>query len=88
MLENLINYTNLIALAVILSGGVVRGYTGFGSGLVMVPILAILWGPVDAIVVVLSLGLFSTMQMAYSAFKLVSGEMQVLLYFAQFLSPQ
>ena len=66
MLENLINYTNLIALAVILSGGVVRGYTGFGSGLVMVPILAILWGPVDAIVVVLSLGLFSTLQMEVS----------------------
>ena len=88
MLENLINYTNLIALAVILSGGVVRGYTGFGSGLVMVPILAILWGPVDAIVVVLSLGLFSTLQMAYPAFKLVNWrDAGPIVFCAVFVSP-
>ena len=71
-LNTVLIWPNLLALLVILAGGIVRGYTGFGSGLVMVPLLALIWGPVSAIVLVLSLGLFSTLQMAYPAIKLVN----------------
>ena len=62
----------LIALAIIIAGGIVRGYTGFGSGLVMVPLLAVLWGPIDAIILTMSLGLFATVQMTYPAVKLAN----------------
>ena len=62
----------LIALAIIIAGGIVRGYTGFGSGLVMVPLLAVLWGPIDAIILTMCLGLFATVQMTYPAVKLAN----------------
>ncbi len=40
-----------LAAAVAVVSGIVHGYTGFGAALVMVPLLAILYGPVEAIAV-------------------------------------
>ena len=67
--ENVFVLSNLLATFIVVAGGIVRGYTGFGSGLVMVPLLAFLWDPVNAIVFTLSLGLFATIQMTFSAVK-------------------
>lgn len=53
----------LAALAVIIAAGVVRGFTGFGAGLVMVPLLALLWGPVEALTTSVALGIFATIQL-------------------------
>ena len=47
--ETVFVFPNLLALVIIIAGGLVRGYAGFGSGLVMVPLLAFLWDPVNAI---------------------------------------
>ena len=41
----------------------VRGFTGFGSGLVMVPLLALLWGPVEALAAMVGLGSIATLQL-------------------------
>ena len=61
--ETVFVFPNLLALVIIIAGGLVRGYAGFGSALVMVPLLAFLWDPVNAIILTLSLGLFATNQM-------------------------
>ena len=84
-LDTLHLFPYLIALAIIIAGGVVRGYTGFGSGLVMVPLLAVLWGPIDAIILTMSLGLFATVQMTYPAIKLANWRDTAPMVFAALL---
>lgn len=62
----------LYALLIIFAGGVVRGFTGFASGLVMVPLLSLLWGPVVAIATVVGLGIFASVQISIPAIPLAS----------------
>ena len=71
-MDTLLTLTNLFALLTVLGGAITRGYTGFGSGLIMVPLLAILWGPIDAIVFTLALGLLATAQMTIPAAKIAN----------------
>ncbi len=61
-----------LALATVVAGGVVRGFTGFGSGLVMVPLLALLWGPVEALATMTGLGAFATLQLIPRAIPLTN----------------
>lgn len=61
-----------LALATIMAGGIVRGFTGFGSGLVMVPLLALLWGPVEALATMTGLGTFATLQLIPRAIPLTN----------------
>ena len=55
------------ALAIVAAGGIIRGYTGFGTGLVMAPLLTLLWGPVEAVATTVALGTISTVQLTRSA---------------------
>jgi uncharacterized membrane protein YfcA len=74
-LSSLWIYTPLefaLALATVMAGGIVRGYTGFGSGLVMVPLLALLWGPVEALATMTGLGTFATLQLIPRAIPLTN----------------
>ncbi len=61
---------NLFALLTVPVGAIARGYTGFGSGLIMAPLLALLWGPIDPIIFILALGLLATAQMTIPAAKI------------------
>ncbi len=61
-----------LAMAVVVAAGIVRGITGFGSGLIMVPLLAILWGPVEALGTMVLLGAVATVQLFPSALRLAS----------------
>lgn len=56
------------ALAGFMAGGV-RGYSGFGSGMVMVPLLALMWGPVDAIAVTVGTGIIGSAPLAASSIR-------------------
>lgn len=58
-----------LAVCIVLAGGLVRGLTGFGSGLVMVPLLSLLWGPVEAIATMAGLGMFNLAQLAPDALR-------------------
>ncbi len=59
------------ALAIVAAGGIFRGYTGFGTGLVMAPLLTLLWGPVEAVATTVALGTISTVQLTGAALPLV-----------------
>lgn len=71
-LDPIFQLSNLLALLIVLAGGFVRGYTGFGSGLVMTPLFALLWGPVDAVATTSGLGLLATVQLTASSVPLAN----------------
>lgn len=54
----------LLALVIVTVAGLVRGYSGFGSGLVIAPLLTLLWGPVEAVATSASLGFFAFLQLS------------------------
>jgi uncharacterized membrane protein YfcA len=47
--------TELLAVGIVIVAGLVRGTTGFGGAMFMTPVLAILFGPVAAVVIALLL---------------------------------
>lgn len=47
--------------------GTVRGFSGFGAGLVMTPLLALVYGPVDAVAIMMITVLIGGMQMIPAA---------------------
>ena len=51
MYEQLFTLSFAIMLIVVYFSGIIRGYTGFGSALLTVPALAILFGPVQAVAI-------------------------------------
>ncbi|MBT3907547.1 MAG: sulfite exporter TauE/SafE family protein [Rhodospirillaceae bacterium] len=60
-----------LAVAIVTAGGIIRGYTGFGTGLVMAPLFTLLWGPVEAVATTVALGTISTVQLTLPALPLV-----------------
>lgn len=52
-----------LAFAIVFAGSFVRGVTGFGSGLIMVPLLALLWGPAEALATMVGLGTINALQL-------------------------
>ena len=67
MSENLFTGQMLIAMAIAGAAGVIRGITGFGGSMVMMPPLALLFGPQVAVPVVLLLEAFAGAQMMRDA---------------------
>jgi uncharacterized membrane protein YfcA len=85
-LDPILQMSDLFALLIVFAGGFVRGYTGFGSGLVMTPLFAILWGPVDAVATTAGLSLLATVQLTASSVPLanwrdVAPMLAAVLYF-------
>ena len=59
---SLVTLENAAIVAIIVAGGFVRGYSGFGSGLVMAPLLTLFWGPVEAVATTVGLGAVASVQ--------------------------
>ena len=53
----------LIALAVAVAAGLMRGFAGVGSGMLMAPIFAILFGPVQTVAVIILMEVVVTAQL-------------------------
>ena len=51
------------AAAVALLAGLMRGFAGFGSGMLMAPVYAIVFGPLEAVVIVVLLEIFASLQL-------------------------
>ena len=64
---SLITLENAAIAAIIVAGGFVRGYTGFGSGLVMAPLLTLFWGPVEAVATTVGIGAVVSVQVVPGA---------------------
>lgn len=55
------------AISIIVAAGIVRGFTGFGAGLVAMPLLTLMWSPVEALATNVLLGIAATAQLAPQA---------------------
>ena len=69
-----LNWSPMILLLLGVSAfaaGVMRGFTGFGGGLLMMPVYAVFMPPVDAVAIVAILNLIATIQMLPSVLHLV-----------------
>jgi uncharacterized membrane protein YfcA len=57
----------LVAAAVVGVAGLIRGFAGFGSGMMMAPVLAILFGPVETVAIVTLLEIAASVQLVPKA---------------------
>jgi uncharacterized membrane protein YfcA len=63
---------NFLALIIVCAGGLVRGYAGFGSNLVMVPLLSLIWSPAEAVAMTMGISIITAVQMAPGALPLAN----------------
>jgi uncharacterized protein len=52
-----------IAAMIVIAAGLMRGFAGFGSGMLMAPIFAILFGPIESVTMVTLLEIFVSVQL-------------------------
>ena len=57
----------LIAAAVTVIAGLMRGFAGFGSGMMMAPVFAVLFGPVETVAIVISMEMIVSVQLVPKA---------------------
>jgi uncharacterized membrane protein YfcA len=69
MFSEILDMSLLIGAVVSFVSAVIQGYAGFGGGLVIIPILAILFGPVEAIAITAIAALFGNAVLWRDAFK-------------------
>ena len=62
-IELLWNEQFAFAVAAAILSGIVRGFSGFGAGLVMTPLLALIYGPIDAVAIMMVTVMVGGMQM-------------------------
>ena len=62
----------LYALLIISAAGVVHGFTGFASGLIIVPLLTLLWGPLQAITIMVGLTFLASLQITVPVLPIVN----------------
>jgi uncharacterized membrane protein YfcA len=70
-MPELLSLPTLIAAATVLLAGIVRGFSGFGSAMIMVPVLAVLYGPLVAVPIALALEMAVSLPLVPPAAKLV-----------------
>ncbi|MBF6616964.1 sulfite exporter TauE/SafE family protein [Pollutimonas thiosulfatoxidans] len=61
-------------------GSAMRGFSGFGAGLLMAPVFSLLMSPTDVVVLVLSLNLLTTFQMLPDALRNVDWRLVARLF--------
>lgn len=66
-------------------GGLMRGFTGFGAGLLMAPVFSLLMPPTHVLVVILLLNLLTTIQMLPDALRIVDWKLVMRLFLPSLL---
>lgn len=67
----------VVALGVAAAAGFIRGFLGVGSGMLMAPVFAIVFGPVDAVVIIVLMDLAVTAQLIPSVRRLIDWSLVV-----------
>ena len=62
-LDFLTSVSFLVALGVALAAGLMRGFAGFGSGMLMAPIFALLFGPLQTVAMIILMEIVVTAQL-------------------------
>ncbi len=78
----LLTFDLLIAAGVALAAGLVRGFAGFGSGLMMAPTFALLFGPKQTVAIIIMMEIVVTLQVLPSAWKSIEWKFVGLMAFS------
>lgn len=70
----------LALAAITLLGGVMRGFSGYGSGLLMAPVFSLLLRPADVVAIILLLNLLTSLQMMPSFLRFVDWRLVLRLF--------
>jgi uncharacterized membrane protein YfcA len=81
-MPELLSVPTLIAAVTVLLAGFVRGFSGFGSAMIMVPVLAVLYGPLQAVPIALALEMAVSLPLVPPAARLVDWRRISLLLLA------
>lgn len=88
MFDELASWPYWISFAALATAGLVRGFAGFGSAMVMIPVLAAIHGPAAAVPIALTLEMATSIQLVPKAFRLVDWrQIGVLIVAACLLTP-
>ena len=60
LLTDMLDVRLVYALGVVLAGGIVLGFSGFGAGLIFVPLFSLIYGPRDAVALLMLMGALGT----------------------------
>jgi uncharacterized membrane protein YfcA len=63
ILNQLLTANFALGALIVVFSGLIHGYTGFGAGLLMVPLFSVLFGPVEAIAISTIVALFGSAQL-------------------------
>jgi uncharacterized membrane protein YfcA len=63
LLIPLLDASFLVAFTVVIVAGLIRGFAGVGSGMLMAPIFILLFGPVDTVVMIVIIEIVTTIQL-------------------------
>jgi len=63
ILTQLLTLNFALGALIVFFGGLIHGYTGFGAGLLIVPLFSLLFGPVEAIAITTIVALFGSAQL-------------------------
>jgi uncharacterized membrane protein YfcA len=63
VIDEVFTWASAVGAVTAVAAGIVRGLTGFGSAMVLVPILAVLWTPAEAVATAFGVGILASMQL-------------------------
>lgn len=74
-------WTYVVLCAVTALAGIMRGFSGFGSGLLMAPVFSLVMPPTDVVVLILTLNLMTTFQLTREAVRFAQWPLVRRLFF-------
>lgn len=84
--DDLFTVETLIAVVVAIVAGVSRGFTGFGSSLIMAPVYALMYGPVVTVATVLSLEVAVSVDSFTRVAKIIPWRMMITIWIMAWLA--
>jgi len=69
LVMDILNFEFLLALMVIIVAGLIRGFAGVGSGMLMAPIFILLFGAVETVVMIILIETATTVQLLPSVYR-------------------
>ena len=84
--DDLYTIETLIALIVAVVAGVSRGFTGFGSSLIMAPVYAVMYGPVVTVGTVLALEVAVSVDSVTRVVRIIPWRMMIPVWIAAWIA--
>ncbi|MBH64221.1 MAG: hypothetical protein CL569_17610 [Alphaproteobacteria bacterium] len=85
-LDDLLTVESVVALIVAVIAGISRGFTGFGSSLIMTPILSVMYGPAVSVVTALALEVMVSVDSVTRVAKIIPWRTMIPIWIAAWIA--